>query len=232
MNMVSLDESLIARLKKGKNHFEVFVDPEGAFAFKRGEKVNIADVVAVDSIFYDANQGDHVSEADLESTFNSTDVMEIAEHIILHGEIQLTKEQRKHILEEKTRQVITFIAQNAINPQTKAPHPPSRIAKAMEEAKVHIDPLKGVDEQVAIVMKAIRPIIPIRFEEVDVAVRVPADYAAKAYGDISKFGTLLKNEWQNDGSWVAVVKIPAGLQNDFYGLVNHLSKGDAETKLL
>jgi ribosome maturation protein SDO1 len=230
--MVSLDESLIARLKKGKNHFEVFVDPEGAFAFKRGEKVNIADVVAVDSIFYDANQGDHVSEADLESTFNSTDVMEIAEHIILHGEIQLTKEQRKHILEEKTRQVITFIAQNAINPQTKAPHPPSRIAKAMEEAKVHIDPLKGVDEQVAIVMKAIRPIIPIRFEEVDVAVRVPADYAAKAYGDISKFGTLLKNEWQNDGSWVAVVKIPAGLQNDFYGLVNHLSKGDAETKLL
>jgi ribosome maturation protein SDO1 len=232
MDMVSLDESLIARLKKGKNNFEVFVDPEGAFALKRGEKVDIADVVAVESVFYDANQGDHVSESDLESTFNSTDVMEIAEHIILHGEIQLTKEQRKQILEEKTRQVITFIAQNAINPQTKAPHPPGRIAKAMEEAKVHIDPLKGVDEQVTIVMKAIRPIIPIRFEEVDVAVRIPADYASKAYGDISKFGTLLKNEWQNDGSWVAVVKMPAGLQNDFYGLVNHLSKGDAETKLL
>ena len=232
MNMVSLDKSLIARLKKGKNHFEVFVDPEGAFALKRGEKVNIEDIVAVESVFSDAHQGDHVSESDLESTFNTTDVMEIAEHIILHGEIQLTKEQRKHILEEKTKQVITIIAQNAINPQTKAPHPPGRIAKAMEEAKVHIDPIKGVDEQVTIVMKAIRPIIPIRFEEVDVAVRIPADYAAKAYGDISKFGTLLKNEWQNDGSWVAVVKIPAGLQTDFYGLVNHLSKGDAETKLL
>ncbi|WP_407355909.1 ribosome assembly factor SBDS [Methanolobus sp. WCC5] len=230
--MVSLDESVIARLKKGKNNFEVFVEPEGAFALKRGDKANIEDIIAVESVFYDANQGDHVAESDLVSTFGTSNVMEIARQIIEHGELQLTKEQRKHILEEKTRKVINIIAQNAINPQTKAPHPPARIEKAMEEAKVHIDPLKGVDEQVNIVMKAIRPIIPIRFEEVDIAVKVPAEYAAKAYGEIAKFSTLVKNEWQNDGSWVAVVRMPAGLQNDFYGLVNHLTKGDAETKLL
>ncbi|WP_292467718.1 ribosome assembly factor SBDS [Methanolobus sp.] len=230
--MVSLDESVIARLKKGKNHFEVFVEPEGAFALKRGEKVNIEDIIAVESIFYDASQGDHVAESDLVATFDTSNVIEVAEQILVHGDLQLTKEQRKHILEEKTRKVITFIAQNAMNPQTKAPHPPARIQKAMEEAKVHIDPLKGVDEQVKIVMKAIRPIIPIRFEEVDVAVKVPGEYAAKAYGEIANFATLVKNEWLNDGSWVAVIKMPAGMQTDFYGLVNHLTKGDAETKLL
>ncbi|WP_340818793.1 ribosome assembly factor SBDS [Methanolobus sp. WCC4] len=230
--MVSLDEAVIARLKKGKNNFEVLVEPDGAFALKRGEKVNIEDIIAVESIFYDANQGDHVAESDLLTTFDTSNVMEVAEHILVHGDLQLTKEQRKHILEEKTRKVITTIAQNAINPQTRAPHPPGRIEKAMEEAKVHIDPLKGVDEQVTIVMKAIRPIIPIRFEEVDVAVKIPGDYAAKAYGEVAGFATLMKNEWQSDGSWVAVVRMPAGLQNDFYGLVNHLTKGDAETKLL
>ncbi|MBP1908788.1 ribosome assembly factor SBDS [Methanolobus bombayensis] len=230
--MVSLDESVIARLKKGKNHFEVFVEPEGAFSLKRGEEVNIEEIIAVESVFTDAAQGDHAAESDLVNTFETSDVTEIARQIILHGELQLTKEQRKQILEEKTRQVINIIAQNAINPQTRAPHPPARIEMAMEEAKVHIDPIKGVDEQVNIVMKAIRPIIPIRFEEVEVAVKIPAEYAAKSYGDIAGFATLLKNEWQNDGSWVAVVKMPAGLQNDFYGLVNHLTKGDAETKLL
>jgi len=230
--MVSLDESVIARLKKGKNHFEVLVEPEGAFSLKRGEEVNMEDIIAVESVFADATQGDHAAETDLVNTFETSDVMEIARQIILHGELQLTKEQRKQILEEKTRQVITIIAQNAINPQTRGPHPPGRIEKAMEEAKVHIDPIKGVDEQVNIVMKAIRPIIPIRFEEVDVAVKIPAEYAAKSYGEIAGFATLVKNEWQNDGSWVAVVKMPAGLQNDFYGLVNHLTKGDAETKLL
>ncbi|MDK2826825.1 ribosome maturation protein SDO1 [Methanolobus vulcani] len=230
--MVSLDESVIARLKKGKHQFEVLVEPEGAFSLKRGDDVNIEDIIAVESVFTDAAQGDHAGESELVSAFETNNIMDVARQIILHGELQLTKEQRKQILEEKTRQVITIIAQNAINPQTRAPHPPARIEKAMEEAKIHIDPLKGVDEQVNIVMKAIRPIIPIRFEEVDVAVRIPAEYAAKSYGEIAGFATLVKNEWQNDGSWVAVIKMPAGLQNDFYGLVNHLTKGDAETKLL
>jgi ribosome maturation protein SDO1 len=150
----------------------------------------------------------------------------------MHGELQLTQEQRKHFLEEKTKQVVSIIARNAINPQTRAPHPPARIRTAMEEAKVHIDPLKSVDEQVKIVMKAIRPIIPIRFEEVDIKVHVPPSYAAKSYGEIANFGTLVKDKWENDGSWTAVVRMPAGLQNDFYGLVNRLTKGDAETELL
>lgn len=230
--MVSLDESVIARLKKGKHQFEVYVDPDGAFAFRRGEKINIEDIIAVESVFSDAGQGDHISESELESAFGTTDIMEAAKNIILHGELQLTKEQRKHILEEKTRQIITVIAQNAINPQTMTPHPPARIERAMEEAKVHIDLYKSVEEQVNIVMKAIRPIIPIRFEEINIAVKVPGEYAAKSYGEISKFATLVRNEWQGDGSWVAVVKMPAGMQNDFYSLVNHLTKGDAETKIL
>ncbi len=230
--MVSLDRSVIARLKKGKQQFEVYVDPDGAFAFKRGEKIKMEDIIAVESVFSDAGQGDHISGSDLEAAFGTTDVMEVAKFIILNGELQLTKEQRKQILEEKTRQIVTFIAQNAINPQTMTPHPPARIEKAMEEGKVHIDLYKGVEEQVNIVMKAIRPIIPIRFEEINIAVKVPAEFAAKSFGEISKFGNLVKNEWLGDGSWVAVVRMPAGMQNDFYSLVNHLTKGDAETKIL
>jgi len=92
--------------------------------------------------------------------------------------------------------------------------------------------MKGIDELVNKTMDAIRPIIPIRFDTVEVAVRIPADYAAKSYGDVVGFGKLVKDEWQADGSWIGVVKIPAGIQLDFYGLVNRLSKGSAETKLL
>ena len=196
--MVSLDECVIARLKKGKNHYEVFVEPEGALALKKGDEVKIEEIIAVESIFSDAGQGEHASESDLQNIFGTLDALIIAKEIILHGELQLTKEQRKHILEEKTKRIISTIAQNAINPQTKAPHPPSRIEKAMEEAKVHIDPFKPVDEQVMIVMKAIRPIIPIRFEEVQIAVKVPAVYAPKSYGEIARFGILVKEQWQQE----------------------------------
>ncbi|MDP2840812.1 MAG: ribosome assembly factor SBDS, partial [Candidatus Methanoperedens sp.] len=148
------------------------------------------------------------------------------------GELHLTTEQKKKIQEEKKRRVINIIAQNAINPQTKAPHPPARIEAAMEEAGVHIDPTKAVDEMVNLTMKAIRPIIPIRFEEVRIAVKLPAEFAAKTYGSVAGFGALSKQEWQNDGSWIGVITIPAGRQDELYSLLNRLTKGSAETKFL
>ena len=229
--MSNLDDAVIARLKKG-GRFEILVDPNGALALKKGEGIDIEDVLAVEDVFEDAHKGDRVPEDDLLRAFKTTDVLEIAKKIILNGDLQLTTDQRKKILEQKKNKVINIIATNAINPQTNAPHPPSRIEMAIEEAGVHIDIFKSTEDSVKEVMKKIRPLLPIRFEEVEVAVKVSAEYAAKSYGDIRNFGQLVKEEWQNDGSWIGVVKIPAGVQEDFYSLVNHLTRGEAETKLL
>jgi ribosome maturation protein SDO1 len=230
--MVALDESIIARLKTHGKTFEVFVDPEGALAFKRGEPVKIENILAVEDVFLDAKNGDRPAEQDIISAFGTTDAAKIAEKIILDGELHLTTEQKKRMQDEKKRQVINIIAQNAINPQTKAPHPPARIESAMDEAGVHIDPMKNLDEMVSITMKAIRPIIPIRFEEVRIAIKLPAEYAAKSYGSVASFGSLTKQEWQNDGSWIGVITIPAGRQDELYSLLNRLTKGSAETKFL
>ncbi len=230
--MVALDESIIARLKTHGKTFEVFVDPDGALALKKGDQIKIENILAVEDVFSDARNGDRPAEQDVLNAFGTTDALKVAEKIIREGELQLTTEQRRKIQEDKKKQVVTFIARNAINPQTKSPHPPARIEAAMDEAGVHIDPMKSVDEMVEIAMKAIRPIIPIRFEEVKIAIKLPAEYAAKSYGSVSKFGALQKQEWQNDGSWIGVITIPAGMQDDLYKLLNSLTRGGAETKLL
>jgi ribosome maturation protein SDO1 len=230
--MVTLEEAVTARLRTHGTVFEVLVDPEGALSYRQGDEVDVENILAVEDVFENASRGDRSAEEDLVRTFETTDVVAIAAKIIKKGEIQLTAEQRKRIIENKRRQVVSVIAQNAINPQTGTPHPPTRIERAMEEARVNIDPTKSVEEMVNVTMKAIRPLIPIRFEEVDVAVKIPPAYAPKAYGEIATFGKLQKEQWQNDGSWIGVVRLPAGLQNEFYSLVNRLSKGDAETKLL
>lgn len=230
--MVALDKAVIARLKTHGKNFEVLVDPDGALNFKKGETVSIENILAVEDVFEDAGRGDRPAEEDIVSAFGTTDPLSIAGKIIKEGELQLTTEQRRRMQEEKRKQVISMIAQNAINPQTKMPHPPARIEQAMVEAGVHIDPLKSVDELVQITMKAIRPLIPIRFEEVKIAVKISPEFAAKAYGSIADFGNITKEEWQNDGSWIGIVTIPAGLQEDFYNLVNRLTRGSAETKLL
>lgn len=52
--MVTLDESIIARLKTHGKTFEVFVEPEGALAYKKGDPVKIENILAVEEVFEDA----------------------------------------------------------------------------------------------------------------------------------------------------------------------------------
>jgi ribosome maturation protein SDO1 len=230
--MVNLDDAVTARLEYFGEHFEILVDPDLASDYKRGQDLNVEDILVVEEIFKDAKKGDKSSEEAMMKAFQTTDHVEVAANILKKGQIQLTAQQRKEMQEEKRLKVVTTIAREAINPQTKLPHPVRRIEIAMDEAKVRIDPFKSVDEQVNSTLKAIRVKIPIRFEKVKVAIRVPGDFSGKVYGAIPEFGKTMQEEWQQDGSWVAVVEIPGGMQDNFYQKLNELTHGQVETKLL
>ena len=230
--MIPLDNAVVARLDSHGERFEILVDPDGAALVRQGQEVNIEDVVAALNIFGNSSKATRASEESLMKVFQTTDFDTVARRIIEKGEIHLTSEQRKHMVDEKRRQVITFIARNSVNPQDGHPHPPQRIERAMEEARVNIDPFKHVEEQVKETVKALRPLLPIRFEELRLAIKIPPDHAARAYGDIAAAATMEKDEWLKDGSWVCVVRIPAGIQGEFYDLINKLSKGEGQVKIL
>lgn len=230
--MIPLDLAVVARLESHGERFEVLVDPDIAIQIRQGEQVEIEEAVAALYIFENTSRGEKASDDALKKVFGTTDFETIARRIIQKGEIHLTAEQRRKLTEEKRRQVIAFISRNAINPQNKLPHPPKRIEMAMEEAHVNIDPFKHLDEQVKETVKAIRPILPIKFAEIRFAVKIPSDYAGKAYGEIQSATTVERDEWQKDGSWICVLRIPAGIQEEFYSMINHLTKGEAEIKIL
>jgi len=230
--MVTLEDSVIARLEYYGERFEILVDPDLASEFKRGKEIPLEEILAVEEVFKDAKKGDKASEEAMNKAFNSTDPLEAAATIIKKGQVQLTAHQRKEMQEEKRKKIIAKITREAINPQTKLPHPARRIEIAMEEAKVHIDPFKSVDEQIRDVLKAIRVKIPIRFEHVDIVIRIPGDYAGKVYTVISDFGKTKKEEWQKDGSWIAVVEVPGGLQESFDRKLSELTGGQVETKVI
>jgi len=230
--MVTLEDAVIARLEYFGEHFEILVDPDLASDFKRGKDIPMEEILAVEEVFKDAKKGDKASEEAMNKAFESTDPLEVAALIIKKGHVQLTAQQRKEMQEEKRKKIIAKITREAINPQTKLPHPARRIEKAMEEAKVHIDPFKSVDEQIKDILKAIRVKIPIRFEHVDVVIRIPGDYAGKVYTVISDFGKTKKEEWQKDGSWIAVVEVPGGLQESFDRKLSELTGGQVETRVI
>ncbi len=230
--MIPLDHAVVARLESFGERFELLVDPDKAALVRQGQPVEIEDVVAALNVFGNASKGTRASDEALMKVFHTTEFDAVARKIIVKGEIHLTAEQRKRMVDDKRRQVITFISRNAINPQTGHPHPPHRIEMAMEEARVNIDPFKHLDELVKETVKALRPLLPIRFEELRLAIKIPPDFAAKAYGDIAAGSTMEKDEWLKDGSWVCVVRIPAGIQGEFYDLINKLSKGEGQVKIL
>ncbi len=230
--MISLDKAVIARLESHGERFEILVDPDIVEKVHAGEINDIREHLAVEDVFKDARKGDRASEESIKRVFGTEDINGIAIQIRKKGEVQLTTEQRRKMQEDKKKKIIAEIARNAINPQTKTPHPPARIEAAMEEAHVHIDPFKPAEQQVQRVLDAIKPIIPIRFEKVRVAVKLSAENYGKAYGDIVGYGKIIKEEWQPDGSWIGVIEIPAGVQIEFFDQLNKRTKGDVETKLL
>jgi ribosome maturation protein SDO1 len=232
--MISLDEAVTARLESHGQRFEVLVDPDAALAIKRGEfDDDLEDVIAAEDVFEDASSGDRPPETSLEEVFETTDPLEIIPEVISRGEIQITAEQRREMQDRKHNQLVNKIARNAVNPQMDdAPHPPERIERALEEAGFKIDPMEPVENQVDDALDVLRPVIPIRFDEVVMAVQVPAEYAGSAQAQIRQFGDLESEEWQSDGSWVGVLRFPAGLRNDFYDVVNEHTSGEAETRMI
>ena len=134
--------------------------------------------------------------------------------------------------ERKRKQVIDTIARESINPQTNTPHPPARISQAIDEAKVHIDPFKSVSEQVQIVLKAIKPLLPIRMEKTKLAVRLTGDAYGKVYGEIVREGYLMKEEWSKDGSWIGLLEVPAGMASDIMGALSRRGQDNIEIKVV
>jgi len=229
VTMVTVDKAIIAKLERKNKSFEILVDPELAYSFKSGKSASIQKMLAVNLVFNDAKKGDRASSHDLEDAFNTQDVEIIAQAILKDGEIQMTTEFKRKKLEERRRQVADLIAKNALDPKTKMPHPLDRILNAMEQARVHID-LSPSEAQLEMVLKAIRPIIPISMEKVRMQVMIPAEHVGHAYGLVKELANIEKEEWMKNGDWFVVVSMNAGLKMEFIERVNHATKGNTTMK--
>lgn len=230
--MVSLDEAIIARLKTHDECFEILVDPDLALKYREGKEVRMEDLLAIDNIFKDAKQGEKASEHVMDKVLGTSNLEEVVDRILKKGDISLTTEQRREMLENRRRQIIAIIARNAINPQTNTPHPPARVEKAMEEAKVNVDVFKSAKEQIESIVKEIRPILPIRFQNIQIAVKIPSQYAGKIHQVLHEFGETKKEEWDKNGNLLSLLEIPAGLKDELYDKLNNLTHGEVETRIV
>jgi len=222
----------IAKYDAKGEHFEILVDPDLALEYRLGKPISIDKILISDTVYKDAKKGLRASEASLLKVFGTTDIRKIAEIILKEGEIPLTAEQRRRLIEQKKRQIIEWISRNCIDVRTKAPVPPERVENAINQVGVAIDPFKPVEEQVQNVLKAIQRVLPIKVAIAEIEVKLPPLCAQKGKSVLAKIGRITSERYESDGTLVLRLEIPAGMQEVVIQKVNELSRGEGEVKLI
>jgi len=230
--MVSLEDAVTARYETGGNRFEILIDPKAAQSYREGDEIDWEEAIAADGVWADSAKGDRVPDILVNDAFGTTELIEIYKKILTEGTIQLTAQQRNEMVDQKKKQIVAHIVANAMNPQTGGPHPPQRIENAIDEARFSVDPMEAIEKQVEKLIKLIKPLIPISFEKIRVAVKIRAIHVGKCYGQISSLSNIESEEYQKDGSWIGILEMPAASFVKLEDVLGSLTKGTAETKML
>jgi ribosome maturation protein SDO1 len=220
----------IVRLTLDGDKFELLVKPDPALEYKLGKRADISSVLVSDEIYADANKGSRASSEKMIKHFKTTDATEIAKQIILRGELNLTTDQRRKMVEEKRKQIVQFINKSFVDPKTHLPHPIMRIEAAMDEARVPIDPFKKAEDQTKTIIDSLRKILPLKSESVKLTVTVPPQFAAQSYSVLKATGDLKGEEWLSDGSLRAILEMNASIKGQFLDRLGSATKGSAQVK--
>ena len=221
----------IVRFSFAGDKFEILVKPDPALDYKLGKKKDISSVLVSDEIYTDSSKGTRASTEKLLKVFNTEDSTEIAEKILQKGDLNLTTDQRRKMVDEKRKQIVEYIAKTFVDPRSHLPHPPLRIEQAMKDARVSIDPQKNIDEQVKDIVDDLRSVIPLKSENLELEIIIPAQYAAQSYSVLKSVGTLKKEDWLTNGSLKAILEIPAAARPNVIDRLGSITKGTATVEV-
>jgi ribosome maturation protein SDO1 len=223
-------KSTIIKLILGNDKFELLVKPDQALEYKLGKRSDLSSVLISDEIYSDANKGSRVSSDKLNKHFKTTNTNEIIKQILSRGELNLTTDQRRKMVEEKRKQIIQYINKNYVDPKTKLPHPIQRIENALENVRVVIDPFKKAEDQIKTVVDSLRKILPLASEMLQLNIIIPRSFASNSINFIKSSGSLISEQWLSDGSLKVRIEINAGIRGNFLDRLGSLTKGSAQVK--
>ena len=225
--MTRKHDYVVARIDVKGQHFEILVRPDPAFKFKEGEKVDIDEILWSDTVYKDIRRGLRTSPEALKKAFGTDDIKKIAERILREGELQLTEEHRKKLLEAKRKKIISYIVRNAIDPKSGKPIPEQRIEAAIEQLRISVDLFKDAEAQAMEIVRRLARVMPIKIARALLEVTIPSHYSGRIYRDLQRLGEIKKTDWKPDGSLTAEIEIPAGSQIDVVSKIQRLTRGNA-----
>lgn len=218
------ERKTLARIKINNKHYEIMVDLDLALKLRKGENVNIQNVLLVNDIFTNSQNGSKAASADLMTAFGISDTLAVATRIVQKGDIQLPKDYRDEQQENKKKQVIDFLIKNAVDARNSRPFTPQIISNALDQAGINITNVP-LDQQITGITEALKTILPLKIETKRLAITIPAVHTGKVYGIVNQYKE--KEDWLSNGDLRVIINIPVGLQMEFYDKLNGVTHGTA-----
>ncbi|MBO3803472.1 MAG: ribosome assembly factor SBDS [Candidatus Brockarchaeota archaeon] len=201
-------KSTVARLSVGGDRFEILVDPDSALAYRLGKKKDISKILVTDQVFTDSKKGLRAQSEKLESKLGTRDVLKAAAIILEKGELLLTVEQRRALIEEKRKQIVVAITRSCTDARTGLPIPATRVEQALAQVGVKIDPFKSGEEQAKAIMQELKKVLPMKVQTSEIEVRAPKQIAQKVQAVCKALGDVLAEKTLQDESVTMNVSVP------------------------
>ena len=128
-----------ARLRVGSKIYETMVDLDSAMKFKKGEDVDVNEIIRDNSIWHNLKEGLHAGASDLKDAFGTDELAEVVKKIVKKGEVEVTQEFRDEETELRRKQIIDYLVRNSVDARTGNPFTPETIDSAVKQAGEKVD---------------------------------------------------------------------------------------------
>lgn len=231
--MAKVDESCIIRYKKGNDEVEALVEYKSLVSYLENkdsqldDNFSIYDVFADTKIYSDSNKGLVADNETLKHLFANLGEEDMLYEIANKGDPQIPTSYLNELREKKKNQIINYITNETINPQTKRNYSSAAIEEEFEKLKISINPYQNHIHQAEIVFKKLKEKLPIKFDLTTLIIQVPSQYAGKFNNPMRSYGTIQKQFYDEHGSMHMHVQVPTGRLEEVEKFIKDTSKNSA-----
>jgi len=180
------------RALKGGIHFEIACYRNKVLSWRSKIETDIGEVLQIEQIFTNVAQGQLASKKDLDKAFGNSDRAAAIRHVLDHGELQVSEEEREHAQESMFRDVAAIVVDKSINPENNRPYTLTMIQNAMKEIHYSVNTNKGAKSQALDVIRRLKAVMPIARAKMKVRLECPTGMWIRVCEEISSEGIALQ----------------------------------------
>lgn len=167
------------RMKVKGKRYEIVCYPNKVNEWRNGVETDLDEVLQVPTVFTNASRGISASARQLQRAFQTDDHEVACEHILLNGEVQISKQERKVALSKSFKEVASIIMSKCINTETMKPFPQIIIEKAMKDIHFSVIPNKSSKAMALQLIPQLQEVLPIQRAQMQVRLVFPDKQRAK-----------------------------------------------------